>query len=206
VGEWYVGKVAELEEGGKIIIEVEGTKIGVYKKNGEFFSYKNVCKHQGGPACEGLTIGKVEAILADDKTLIEERFSEKETHIVCPWHGWEYNLRTGVSAGDKNVKCMSTYNSANDVQPGAEGFLQSMEALQKNGAFDSISDETVQQLFSSVLKLYLNKLNDNPEMQPFADHTGVTATEAVIAVTRILKQVNVEVFELAMWQTMGSIR
>ena len=29
-----------------------------------------------------------------------ERFSETEPHIVCPWHGWEYDLRTGRCAAD----------------------------------------------------------------------------------------------------------
>jgi nitrite reductase/ring-hydroxylating ferredoxin subunit len=104
MAEWYVAKLSEFEEGGKIIVEADGKKIGVYKRNGRFFAYKNFCKHQGGPACEGLTLGKVEAVLAEDKSFITERYSDKDIHIVCPWHGMEYNLETGINHGDKNIK------------------------------------------------------------------------------------------------------
>ena len=26
---------------------------------------------------------------------IRERFSTTEIHLVCPWHGWEYDVETG---------------------------------------------------------------------------------------------------------------
>ena len=103
MAEWYVAQTSELQEGGKKVIEVEGNKIGVYRKNGKLYAYKNFCPHQGGPACEGIMVGKVEAVLAGDKTLVKERFSDTVTHMVCPWHGWEYNLETGVSVSDRKV-------------------------------------------------------------------------------------------------------
>ena len=71
---------------------------------------------------------------------------------------------------------------------------------------ESMSNEELQQLFGLVLKQYVSRLNDNPGMRPFAEDSIITATEAVITVTRILKHVNLEVFELGMWQTLGSIR
>jgi nitrite reductase (NADH) small subunit len=104
MAEWYVGKISEFAEGSKKIIEVDGKKIGVYKKNGRFYAYKNLCKHQGGPVCEGLTLGRVEAVLAEDKTFIQERYSDTVTHIVCPWHGMEYNVETGESASNKKLR------------------------------------------------------------------------------------------------------
>lgn len=70
----------------------------------------------------------------------------------------------------------------------------------------AMTDVQLQQLAASVIKEYTSRLNSNPSLMPFVDSASVTATEAVIAVTRILKQVNVEVFELSMWQSMGSIR
>jgi nitrite reductase/ring-hydroxylating ferredoxin subunit len=28
------------------------------------------------------------------------RFNENDINIVCPWHGWEFNVETGRCAGD----------------------------------------------------------------------------------------------------------
>ena len=55
---------------------------------------------RGGPACEGLLIHKVEEIIAPDKTYQGMRFSDDILHLVCPWHGWEFNVATGRCAGD----------------------------------------------------------------------------------------------------------
>ncbi len=51
-----------------------------------------------------LFANKVEEVLADDKTSKGLKFSETDVHIVCPWHGYEYNLKTGRHPGDKNVR------------------------------------------------------------------------------------------------------
>ena len=42
-------------------------------------------------------MGKVEAVLDEDKRQLRERFSTSEIHLVCPWHGWEFDVRTGQS-------------------------------------------------------------------------------------------------------------
>ena len=101
---------------------------------------------------------------------------------------------------------MSSPNSVQELQSGLNELSESIRWLQENGEMSALPDETVQQLFSLALKLYTSRLNDNPGLLPFPDERSVTPTEAVIAVTRILKQADVQVFELAMWQTMGSIR
>jgi nitrite reductase/ring-hydroxylating ferredoxin subunit len=63
--------------------------------------------HQGGPACEGLIMHKVEDILAADRTFVRQKFSDTEVHFVCPWHGYEYDLRTGEAIGDRRLKLRS---------------------------------------------------------------------------------------------------
>jgi len=42
----------------------------------------------------------VEEIIAEDKTFHGMRFHENDVNIVCPWHGWEFNVETGRCAGD----------------------------------------------------------------------------------------------------------
>lgn len=102
--EWYVAKVSELGEGKSKLVHAGEIQIGVYRNEGIYYAYENMCRHQGGPACEGSLVGKVQVILADDKSVAEERFSEEELHIVCPWHGWEYDLETGESVADKRFR------------------------------------------------------------------------------------------------------
>ena len=99
-----VGKAADFKDGDKKIIPNGQSEIGIYHVNGKWHAYQNLCPHQGGPACEGLLMAKVEEIIAEDKTYKGMRFNHDEMHIVCPWHGWEFNIKDGVACGDKTHK------------------------------------------------------------------------------------------------------
>jgi nitrite reductase/ring-hydroxylating ferredoxin subunit len=99
-----VGKTAEFNDGDKKIVSRGNGEIGVYYIKGGWYAYQNMCPHQGGPACEGLTMAKVEAVIAPDKTAHGHRFNHDEMHIVCPWHGWEFKLADGMSCADRNFR------------------------------------------------------------------------------------------------------
>jgi nitrite reductase/ring-hydroxylating ferredoxin subunit len=98
--EILVGKTSEFRDGDRRLVANGKGEIGVYFIRGGWYAYQNFCPHQGGPACEGLTMAKVEAIIAADKTYRGTRFNHDEMHIVCPWHGWEFRMEDGVSAAD----------------------------------------------------------------------------------------------------------
>ena len=100
----YVGKEADFGERDRKIIAQGDLEIGVFRIDGEFYAYENNGVHQGGPVCQGKILGKVEEILGEDKTSKGLKFSETDIHIVCPWHGYEYNLKTGRHPGDRNVR------------------------------------------------------------------------------------------------------
>jgi len=102
--EIFVAKVAEFKEGDRKVIIDGKTEIGVYRLKGKLYAYMNLCPHQGGPACEGLLMHKVEEAFAPDRTSLGLRFNENEVHIVCPWHGWEFKIDTGEHAGDPKWK------------------------------------------------------------------------------------------------------
>lgn len=101
VAEHLVGKRSAIASGDRRLIVVEDVEIGVFRWNDAFYAYENRCLHQGGPACEGMLIGRVEAVLDGEQRLVTERFSTEEMHIVCPWHGWEYDLATGEFAPER---------------------------------------------------------------------------------------------------------
>jgi nitrite reductase/ring-hydroxylating ferredoxin subunit len=99
-----VAASAELEEGDRLVVAIDGLEIGIFRSRGQLLAYENYCVHQGGPICQGLLISKVDDILNEHKQVVGERFSEEDLHIVCPWHGYEYNLATGVHPGDPTVR------------------------------------------------------------------------------------------------------
>jgi nitrite reductase/ring-hydroxylating ferredoxin subunit len=102
--EKLVGKASEFKDGDRRIVFVDNHEIGVFRDNGEFHAYSNYCLHQGGPACEGLIIAKVEERIMPDKTSAGLYFSENEMHFVCPWHGMEYDMKTGECVSDRKLK------------------------------------------------------------------------------------------------------
>ena len=104
MAEQLVGKASDFKDGDRRILFLGDREIGIFRHEGEFHAYSNYCLHQGGPACEGLTIAKVEEKLMPDMTSRGLYFSETEMHFVCPWHGYEYDLLTGECVADRKLK------------------------------------------------------------------------------------------------------
>ncbi len=96
--ECFVAKASEMADGDRRIVLAGTAEIGVFCKDGAYFAYSNTCVHSGGPACDGLLINRVVDVIAPDRT-----FSD-EVHFVCPWHGYEYELKTGECVGDRRLK------------------------------------------------------------------------------------------------------
>src|SRR5262249_42611141 len=78
MAEKLVGKISEFKDGDRRIVFLGDHEIGVFRENGTFYAYSNYCLHQGGPACEGLTIAKVEERIMPDKTSKGLYFSDTE--------------------------------------------------------------------------------------------------------------------------------
>jgi hypothetical protein len=64
-----------------------------------------------------------------------------------------------------------------------------------------LSDGDIQALLARAVKLYAERVaaNDTP-LPAFPDGAEVTATDAVVTITAMLKAVPVQLFELGMWQ------
>jgi nitrite reductase/ring-hydroxylating ferredoxin subunit len=102
-----VERAEQFADGERRIVTSGPLEIGVFRWEGEFYAYRNLCAHQGGPACEGVLMHKVEDVLGPDRTFLGQRFSDTEIHFVCPWHGMEYDLRTGECAADRRLRLRS---------------------------------------------------------------------------------------------------
>ena len=60
--------------------------ICVANMNGTLAAVDNVCPHRGGPLGQGIVEGE---------------------KIVCPWHGWEFELATGNNPFTPNLSVAS---------------------------------------------------------------------------------------------------
>ncbi len=115
--EVFVAKSSAIAEGQRVLIDHKGQKIGVLRVNGALHAFLNLCPHQGGPACEGMLIHKIEEVIDEDKRYLGMRFHDRDVHMVCPWHGWEFNVETGASAADgkHKLKRYKTIEKEGDV-------------------------------------------------------------------------------------------
>lgn len=87
-----VGHLSELPPGSRKIVDVNGRSIGVFNVDGRLYALRNVCPHQGAPLCLGAV-----AATAHPSAPGEYLWSDRPNVIVCPWHGWEFELATGKS-------------------------------------------------------------------------------------------------------------
>jgi hypothetical protein len=77
-----------------------------------------------------------------------------------------------------------------------------MNALAAEGAMQNADLRDIQTLFAAIVRVYANKA-DNEGYFPIVPQASITATDAMIVSTALLKVVNIAVFELGLWQSWG---
>ena len=101
--ECFVAKASELKDGDRRIVVSGRHEVGVFFKDGNYYAYSNYCVHLGGPVCEGILVNKVVDVINADRTYEGQTFTD-EVHFACPWHGYEYELKTGECIADRRLK------------------------------------------------------------------------------------------------------
>ncbi len=102
--EFRVVDISSLGDSGRTVVEVSGMEVGIFRLGDEFFAYENKCPHLEGPVCRGKILPLVMEDVKDDGTSAGRVFSATQTNIVCPWHGFEFDIRTGVHPTDPKVR------------------------------------------------------------------------------------------------------
>jgi nitrite reductase/ring-hydroxylating ferredoxin subunit len=69
-------------------ITLEGQKIGLYRLGDRLYAMEDVCPHAGTLLHPGTLIG---------------------TLVVCPGHGWEFDLMTGLAPGELDEEPLTRY-------------------------------------------------------------------------------------------------
>jgi nitrite reductase/ring-hydroxylating ferredoxin subunit len=78
-----VGRAADVPVGMGQVFEAAGRTVAVFNVDGTFYAIDNECSHRGGPLGEGDLEGTV---------------------VVCPWHAWRWDVRTGANVNNPAVK------------------------------------------------------------------------------------------------------
>jgi 3-phenylpropionate/trans-cinnamate dioxygenase ferredoxin subunit len=87
-----VASVEEVPPGSRKIVDVDGRSIGIFNVGGHYFAVRNTCPHAGGPLCQGVTSG---IVTSTEPGSYEYR--RRGEFLRCPWHQWEFDIRTGQS-------------------------------------------------------------------------------------------------------------
>jgi hypothetical protein len=69
------------------------------------------------------------------------------------------------------------------------------------GQIDVLAPEAMQNLMASLCRLYSAQAEAGAEHPFLGAHSEVTATDAMVVASGLLKAVNLAVFELGMWQS-----
>jgi translation elongation factor EF-Tu-like GTPase len=73
--------------------------------------------------------------------------------------------------------------------------------LAAEGALDTLDSAALQQLVAAAVREYAKRADSPGGYFPVVPTSTITATEAMIACTALLKSVNIAVFELGLWQS-----
>ena len=94
----------EVSEGQTRIVQTNDIDIGIIRYGGAWYAYRNLCPHQGGPACEGVRMFGVVETIVDGGVSLGHSYDRTDMHIVCPWHGYEFHMADGVHVRDKRIR------------------------------------------------------------------------------------------------------
>ena len=82
-----VARADEIEPGTLACVKVGDVELALARVGDEFYVTQGHCIHLQGPLCEGRLDGTV---------------------LSCPWHGWQYDVRTGENEFDRAIR-LHTY-------------------------------------------------------------------------------------------------
>jgi nitrite reductase/ring-hydroxylating ferredoxin subunit len=123
MAKYVIGAVEDIPPGERVIVEIAGRSVGVFNVGGEFYALRNTCPHQGGPLCQGRLTGFLMARVPG-----EYSYTRRGEILRCPWHGWEFDVKTGQSWFDPTQTRVRAYPVTVVTLKGEQGTQQAAEA------------------------------------------------------------------------------
>lgn len=75
---------ADVPDGGARLVTVRRRKIALFRVGEAVFALQSTCPHRGAPLCDGTV-------------------SSTRHEVICPWHRFRFDLRTGSSVTNPNL-------------------------------------------------------------------------------------------------------
>lgn len=102
-----VARVSDIPPGERQRVMVGKRAIALFNIGGEFFAIGDTCPHEFGSLCKGKLVGLAQSDSPGQYTL-----TRKGEFVKCPWHGWEFDIRTGQSYCDPQSVRVRTFDAA----------------------------------------------------------------------------------------------
>ena len=78
-----VAKATDVSPGQGLVVQAGAKTLALFNVAGAYHAIDNTCPHRGGPLGEGDLDGRL---------------------VICPWHGWRWDVTTGANANNPAVK------------------------------------------------------------------------------------------------------
>lgn len=126
---YAVANTSEIEPGHRKIVDLEGRSIGILNVDGEYFALLNQCPHAGAELCSHGTLFGASSADGPDGPIKYERGRS----LRCPWHQWEFDIRTGESWYDPRNARVRKYDV--QVVPGSPEAIVDPEGGAQKGPY-----------------------------------------------------------------------
>lgn len=103
-----VARADEIGPGERKLVTIGGRSIGVFNVDGSYYALRDRCPHQGASLCSGLQFAPVRARVPGAGPYAR---GDEASIIRCPWHGWEFDIRTGRSWFDPSRTRVRSYRT-----------------------------------------------------------------------------------------------
>lgn len=110
---YVVAQAAEIPPGGRKLVTAGGREVVIFNLDQQFYALINRCPHEGASLFHGDCIGVVSSSRPG-----EYEYARRGEMLRCPWHGWEFDIRTGQSWCDRARLRVVSYETT--VEAGGE--------------------------------------------------------------------------------------
>ena len=80
--------VDELRTAGSLAVTPASTRLALFWHEGQPWAIGNTCNHKGGPLSAG---------------------HRRDEYVMCPWHAWEYSVKTGKGPPPYDEEAVASY-------------------------------------------------------------------------------------------------